>query len=144
VDEYVLAYRLVDPLEPDAMCLPEGGYAVNALAGVRRTPKEGDIFRPDVALVFRYRIAAALRNYEYLPPNVAAAMNTEELVVASIAVGEPLPWGAGKGTFSWLFVTLPVLPDELEYRLVARHLVLVDMRANIVLDVLRDVLPPLS
>jgi hypothetical protein len=144
VDEYVLVYRLVDPLEPDAMCLPEGGYTVNARAGVRRAPKEGDIFRPDVAPAFRNRIAAALRRYEFVPPNVATTMDTEELVAPWIAAGEPLPWGAGKGAFSWLFVTLPVLPEELEYRLVARHLALVDVRANIVVDVVRDVLPPLS
>jgi hypothetical protein len=36
---------------------------------------------------------------------------------------------------------LPALPPELEYRFVGRHLVLIDLGANLVVDVLRNALP---
>jgi hypothetical protein len=41
----------------------------------------------------------------------------EELSGRPITVGQPLPWGAGRRTFDWLFTALPVLPEDLEYRL---------------------------
>ena len=36
---------------------------------------------------------------------------------------------------------LPPLPDELQYRLVGGHLVLVDIHAGLVVDILRHALP---
>ena len=36
---------------------------------------------------------------------------------------------------------LPTLPADLEYRLVGRNLALIDVRANIVVDVLRGAVP---
>lgn len=36
---------------------------------------------------------------------------------------------------------LPDLPAELEYRVVGRHLILRDVKANLIVDVLRDVVP---
>jgi len=41
-----------------------------------------------------------------------------------------------------LIQELPRLPDELEYRFMGRHLILRDVKANIVVDVLTDVIPP--
>ena len=36
---------------------------------------------------------------------------------------------------------LPDLPPELEYRIVGRNLILRDVKANLIVDVLRDVVP---
>ena len=36
---------------------------------------------------------------------------------------------------------LPDLPPELEYRLVGRSLILRDVKANLIVDILRDVVP---
>ena len=36
---------------------------------------------------------------------------------------------------------LPDLPPELEYRIVGRHLILRDVKANLIVDILRDVVP---
>jgi hypothetical protein len=146
VDEYAVVRRLVDPLDPNAMCLPDETLAaVNRLASVpldaRATPRQGDIFLPDVVDLFRARIARTLRHYEFNPTDLVATMSAEELLARPVTVGQQLPWGVGKRTFDWLFTALPVLPDDLEYRLAAGHLVLVDLRANIVVDVLRGVLP---
>jgi hypothetical protein len=146
VDGYILSHRLIEPPDPDAMCVPDESLAaVRSFAGVpldeRPTLQEGAIFLPDVADVFRQRMTRTLLHYEHTPPELATAMNTEELLAPSIKAGEPLPWGVGRRTFAWLFATLPALPEELEYRLVARDLVLFDVRARVVVDVLRDALP---
>ena len=51
----------------------------------------------------------------------------------------------GRNTRPWpaLLPELPALPPELEYRVVGSALVLVDVHADLVLDVLKDALPPL-
>jgi hypothetical protein len=147
VDQYRVVHRVVGPLEPENLCLPDEAYAsVRSLAAIpldeRPAPKEGDIFLPDVADLFRYAIAWTLRHSEYYPPDLLARLNAEDLTVPPIAVNRPLPWGAGRATFTWLLVAaLPALPEDLEYRLVGRTLALVDVRANIVVDVLREAVP---
>ena len=146
VDEYVVVYRVVEPLEPDALCLPDGGYgSVTALRsrtfGERRSLKEGAIFDPEVATFFRQRLAATVRLYGSAPLDLVSTMNREELTAPYVTVGKPLPWGVGSPALAWLLVALPVLPDELDYRLVARDLVLLDVHTNVVVDVLRAALP---
>jgi len=147
VDEYVMVHRLVGSLEPENLCLPdEANASARSLAAVplneRRAPREGDIFLPDVADLFRHRIGWAIRHSEFYPSVLVARMNVEELAASPISVNKPLPWGVGRSPFTWLLATtLPALPEDLEYRLVVRHLALVDLRANIVVDVLRDAVP---
>ena len=43
--------------------------------------------------------------------------------------------------YEYLLRKLPDLPPELEYRIVGRHLILRDVKANLIVDVLRDVVP---
>jgi hypothetical protein len=148
VDDYLVVQRLVGPLEPDNLCLPDDAYAsARALAAVpldeRPAQREGDVFSPDVADLFRDRIAWAFRHSEFQAPDLAARLNAEELRTPPIVVNKPLPWGAGGATFTWrlAMLPLPTLPEGLEYRLIGHALVLVDLRANIVVDVLRDAVP---
>jgi hypothetical protein len=147
VDEYMVVHRLVGPLESDYLCLPDEAVApVRFLAAVpvdkRPAPREGDIFLPDVAELFRHRIAWKIRHSELYPPDLVARLNAEELTAPVIAVNKPLPWNVGGPVFAWVAATvLPALPQDLEYRLVGRSLALVDLRANIVVDVLRDAVP---
>ena len=146
VDHYVVMHRTTETIRPDVMCLPDRTVAeVNELAAVpleaRPMPQEGDIFAPDVADVFRDRIGAALRHQGINVWDLVAEMNEDELVASPVVVAKPLPWGVGDRTIGYLTAGLPSLPEEMEYRLVARDLVLFDMRANIVVDVLRAALP---
>lgn len=145
-DAYVmLHHRLFEPLSEEFMCLPADSIAVlNALADVPRetrpAPREGDIFSPDVADLFRRRIAATLQAYEYNPAEVLAEMDVEELVAPPVLVNEALPRGIGL-MMPWLAGALPVLPEELAYRLVGRDFVLIDVQSNMAVDVIRAVLP---
>jgi hypothetical protein len=106
-----------------------------AIRDARPLAREGTIFTPRVAQFFRARIAhagqtgvidvAVLDGYDDSVPEVHAA----------------LPWGAGAPASARLVGLLPPLPEELEYRFVGRHLVLLDVEASLVVDVLRDALP---
>jgi|SRR5215510_38725 len=148
VDDYLVIHRLVGPLEPDNLCLPPDAYAsAKSLGAVpldeRPAPREGDIFSPDVAGLFRDRIAWAFHHFEFHAPDLAARLDAEELRTPPIEVNKPLPWGANGATFTWRLAAppLPTLPEDLDYRLIGRTLTLVDLRANIVVDVLRDAVP---
>ncbi|HEY1304604.1 MAG TPA: hypothetical protein VGF24_13675 [Vicinamibacterales bacterium] len=146
VDQYVLMRRITEPLPPDMMCLPDGTIAkVNDLAvtpfDARPVPREGDVFSPDVADVFRERIVRAIRQFEVNVWDLVSDMNEEESVAPPVVVGEPLPRGVGEGPVRWLTAVLPVLPEGLEYRLAGRDLVLFDTQAKTVVDVLRVAVP---
>jgi len=147
VDHYVVVdHRVTKAIEPGVMCLPDHTLAeINELADIpfdaRPMPQEGDIFAPDVAEIFRDRIGAALRHQGINVWDLVAEMNEDELMASPVIVATPLPWGVGDRTIGYLTAGLPSLPEELEYRLVARDLVLFDLRANMVVDVLRAALP---
>src|SRR5262249_11802955 len=81
-------------------------------AGVA-TPR-GDIFTPRVAAYLRREIAMAARR---------AQMTGNDVENAAIE-------------------RLPQLPRELEYRFVERDLVLMDAELDMVVDVLKDAMPP--
>jgi hypothetical protein len=106
----------------------------------RATAKQGDIFAPDTARVFRARIMKALESHDYL---------VADLLLPPDEDGETPPPAVVNGTFAWrtaiatpacVLATLPPLPEELQYRFVGRDLVLVDIGANLIVDVLPDVL----
>lgn len=146
VDDYELTHRIVSPVPPPMMCLPDGAVAVvNDLAAIsidaRPVPREGDIFALDVADAFRDRIARALRQHEINVWDLVADMNEDEMVAPPVRVNERLPWGVGDRSIQWLVSALPVLPEQIEYKLVGRDLVIFDVRDDIVVDVLRVALP---
>jgi hypothetical protein len=146
VDTYVLTHRIVAPVVPELMCLPDGEIAaINDLAAIpidaRPAPREGDIFALDVADMFRDRIARAVRQHEINVWDLVAEMNEDEMVASPVRVNEPPPVGVGDRSIQWLVSVLPALPEQLEYKLVARDLVLFDARDHVVVDVLRVALP---
>jgi len=100
-----------------------------------RPAHEGNVFTAAIAPAFRARIAAAVHAAPIAPP---AADDEEERVLEVHATIL-----AGRWTYSWLPIlrTLPDLPAELEYQLVGRHLVIVDVGANLIVDILRDAVP---
>lgn len=108
-----------------------------AIRGARPLADEGDIFTADVASAFRARIAYAIRSAGV--DAMAADSEDEEWVIEANAT---LPWGTGRYVPPAIVNALPGLPAELEYRFVGDDLVLIDVEANLVVDVLRDAFPP--
>jgi hypothetical protein len=110
-----------------------------ALRSARRGAREGEFFTPDIAPQFR-RI---IRN-DFKSRDVVDAFAAMEEVPPSIVVGvnEPWPRTAPHATVPpRLLTSLYALPEGLEYRFLGRHLVLLDTEAELVLDVVRDVVP---
>jgi len=145
VHDYVALHRQVErqfpPLQPTHdMSLVYA--AVDALAGEIRAARhdavQGDVFTPDVARVFRKRIALALT-----PEEVDALLNDrddeadEPVVVGALEVNGSWPEGV---TFDFvppqLIAALPPLQPELQYRIIGRSLVLWDHHANLIVDFL--------
>jgi hypothetical protein len=120
--------------------------AVDALAhairAARPNAREGDIFSPRIREDFRRRINRALRAAGLEPRTLVDEMieDTEEGAFP-VEVNGPFPWLAGNVMLPCVLSALPTLPTELEYRFVGTDLVLVDIHPNLVVDVLRDVLP---
>jgi hypothetical protein len=111
----------------------------NAIRIARPRAKEGDIFTMAASEMFRTKIAAIIRRTDF---DVAAflARHAYEGDEMDVQVFGTLDWHTHLA-LTPLVRELPALPPELEYQFVGRDLVLVDVAANMVVDVLRDALP---
>jgi hypothetical protein len=98
--------------------------------------REGDIFTAPVASAIRVRIAKAVGATR--DSGAMFATPDEEI---GLDVHATMRAGVWDYTWAPMLRTLPALPPELEYQFVGRHLVLVDVRANLVVDVLRYAIP---
>lgn len=110
-----------------------------AIRQARAGAKPGDLFGPELTPHIRSLIKkdwasrsaadrAGLR--EEIPPATRADVNTRYPSVLPLA------------TFpATLLTILPPLPEQLEYRFIGRHLIVRDVNANLIVDVLPNVLP---
>lgn len=146
VTEYVELHRRLDArLSPRQICSnPElVALAAEELAERIRTGRlhaaRGDIFTPEVADLFRVRLAAssAARVVDELPAGLAGENGS---CVPLLEVNDGFRW-AGTTGIGELARVLPPLPLELDYRLAGNALVLIDVPANLVVDVLDEALP---
>jgi hypothetical protein len=110
-----------------------------AIQTLRANAKIGEIFAPEyqpyfIKIVqddFALRSAADRKAIvDELPKNMKVDVNT---VYPTTLPLETFP--------AALLRKLPDLPPELEYRLVGRSLILRDVKANLIVDILRDVVP---
>lgn len=110
-----------------------------AIQTLRANAKIGEVFAPEYQPYFIKIVQDdfALRSavdrkaiIEELPKNMKVDVNT---VYPTTLPLETFPAG--------LLRKLPDLPPELEYRLVGRSLILRDVKANLIVDILRDVVP---
>ena len=143
VEAYMALHRrLADPLprldpnrDPWSRFLGRRDLA-SAIRSARATAKQGDIFSPAVADLFRILIANALADrhrgatFDVWPE--------ESWPVDNPVVNEPFPNGVSHVVPAVLLHHLPALPNEMEYRIVNGSLFLLDVHADIVIDVLLD------
>ncbi|OFW13437.1 MAG: hypothetical protein A3F70_11155 [Acidobacteria bacterium RIFCSPLOWO2_12_FULL_67_14] len=121
-------------------------HAVDAMAAAIRTARpaahEGDLFDADASEWFRARIRESLLENECDAIAILASARDEDAVAAPRpVVNGRFAWEQGSFMPPSLLATFPPLPRELEYRFVERDLVLVDVRASLVVDVLPGALP---
>jgi hypothetical protein len=118
----------------------------NALAtkvqSARATAKPGDIFTPEVQPVFRQLLAPELRGEDghdtkaVLKDDAPAAGTVPFKVNAKFPENQPRPTVPSN-----LLLSLPPLPKPLEYRIVGRHLIILDTAADLVVDYMLNAIP---
>jgi hypothetical protein len=110
-----------------------------ALRDVRKNAKPGDLIptrvagqiRTIVAAYFRGKDAATKRAvFEEVPEHLRPAINKTMPDTAALATVPP-----------GLLNNLPRLPDNLQYRFVGRHIVLLDGDTRLIMDYILNVLP---
>jgi hypothetical protein len=152
IDRYVALHRRLErSLAPEHLFAdPEDMFEAraalaSALRDARPLARRGTIFTPGVAQLFRDRLETTIRRHT-LDVHLAIAETwlDDEL---EPEVHATLPWRFPADLWPpidrWpaLRASLPVLPAELEYRFAGRSLLLIDVHANMVVDVLDAALP---
>jgi hypothetical protein len=103
------------------------------IAALRADAKPGEIFTPEIRNKFRRLMYPELRGEE-------GAETKEELKedapkAVPLKVNAKYPEGAALPTVPPnLLVNLPTLPEEVEYRIIGKNLILRDVQANIIVD----------
>jgi hypothetical protein len=114
-----------------------------AVRNARPDAAPGNIFTPDVAEYFLRQIEAVAR--EAGADRWAALLESQrdevEFDDTSLTVNGDVPWAAGPSICASVLWRLPGLPPELEYRFVGSDLLLIDVRAGLIVDLLKDALP---
>jgi hypothetical protein len=138
--------RLLPPLEvsPDAREIQRRSdrLAIEIVAA-RQGVGEGAIIDAAVGAIFKSRIDEALGDRDRAAV-LAAARNGGGEGAAAPEVHARFPWRSGSFMPAAVIAALPELPPELQYRFVGADLVLVDIGAGLVVDVLRGALPVVS
>lgn len=111
---------------------------------LRPQAKQGDIFTPEITDLFRHLIAMAIngqdgekirKSYAHAEPDAVRRLNLE----VNQAYPDKVPLQSMPPS---LLLNLPELPKELEYRFVGHELILRDIPANLIVDVIPDLRTP--
>ena len=147
VHEYVALHRLLEgPLPPLRVTLDITTVQASMrdlalrIQLVRANARQGDLITPDVARMFRRRVATCLPADQWAAIFADNAQEEED-----VRIGPPpalhvnMEWPE-QVLFGFvppqLLATLPRLPPELQYRIIGNALVLWDHHANILVDFL--------
>jgi hypothetical protein len=149
VNKYVSLHRQFERYLPPPLDFTdprEAERSMRALAeGLKRARPfvgEGNIFLGEIAISIRGALASAVRNAD---PECQRALGdvlaVPHLSVWSETVNDAFPWAMSRMLPTCIADALPELPVELQYRIVGPDLVLIDLHANLIVDILRDALP---
>ena len=145
VDAYTNLHRTVAASVPEEMCADpeEIQRRVERLAEALRTERAaalaGNVFRPAIASLFQRRLADAIRQSAHRGDALASQQAPKD--APRLGVNDAFPWIAGHVMTPVILASLTPLPPELEYRFVYRDLVLLDVGANLIVDILENALP---
>jgi hypothetical protein len=146
VNNYVALHRLLEgPLPPLRTTTNMDEIRINMqvlarqIVLARQHAAEGDIITPEVARLFRRRIATCLPPEEWAAILAELAKDDDGVPVPAVALRVNMPWPEHISfgfVPSQLLFALPPLPAELQYRIIGRSLVLWDHHANLIVDFL--------
>jgi hypothetical protein len=110
----------------------------HAIREARRNTKQGDIFTPEISTEIRRLIAIAIQQGD--GDHIGQSLRRAEPVHLHLEVNESYPEHVPlQSTPPSLLGNLPALPPEIEYRITGRDLVLLDAKANLIVDLIRGV-----
>lgn len=149
IDRYVRLHRRLErDLPPEHLFgdMEDMPIAVDALhyamLAARPNASAGTFFTPGVAELLTARLARAITASGLTPAEAKVAMNLGDHGRNPQAqVNGRIPPGRHVRVWPALLAVLPALPEELEYRFIGWDLVLVDVHADLIVDVLTDALP---
>lgn len=95
----------------------------------RAQAKQGDIFTPIITAEFRKTLVVAMDAHTWAVVMDENPGDTETRINGTYPAREPFTTVPPN-----VLAVLPRLPDEIEYRLMGRDLILLDARANIIID----------
>jgi hypothetical protein len=112
----------------------------NKVRVLRAGAKQGEIFAPEIAQYFRRQLSAALVGPH--GKEIRTSLRRAEPVKLDLQINQSYPENVPLQSMPpSMLLKLPELPDELEYRIIDRELVLRDTEANIVVDYIPEALP---
>jgi hypothetical protein len=131
------------PLSPTAsaseLAARQGSLAA-ALRLARKTAKQGDLIPTAVAGQLRTIVQADFRGRK---PDARQAAFSEVADAGRPVINQLYPAKAALPTVPPLLLgKLPMLPDNLQYRFIDRHLVILDGDTQLIIDYVSNVLPP--
>ena len=109
-----------------------------AIRIARAGARQGNFFTDALAAELRLRIDNALATNGLTAADVHAAEAADGIdpAMVRLTVNGPFPWIYATAMFPCVSRALPELPPELQYRMVGSTLVLIDVHASLVLDLL--------
>jgi len=148
IDEYVSLHRDLERALPplrvteDARQISQAVEALgSAIRAARPGARTGDIFDREIGTLIRTRIKGIVWEHGDLVTDVLADIEEEvPLDAPRPVVNGSFPWTRGSMMPPDILGVLPAVPEELQYRFVGRDLVLVDLHADLVIDILRGAL----
>jgi hypothetical protein len=113
-----------------------------AIRAERPGATQGAFFTPALAPELRARINEALLADDFTADDVIRAGRVDGIDYGRVAlrVNGTFPWILGTAMFPCVIQALPELPPELQYRIVGTDLVLIDIHASLIVDILPSAL----
>ena len=112
-----------------------------AIRARRSDARVGDIFTFEVRIALRAIIDRSICAQGLTADEVIRGIE-EETVPGALppAINKPFPWQFEAMMPPYLLAHLPKLPRGIQYRIVGRDLVLIDLESTLVVDILREAL----
>lgn len=147
-DYAVMHRRLEQQIGPFDLNTPidEINRVINELAAAIRTEraeaKQGDLFTPALARELRARVHDSLRAHDFSAADVLNASHVDGIDYGRVAlkVNGTFPWALGVSMLPCVIEALPAVPPELQYRFVGADLLLIDVHASVIVDILPSAL----
>lgn len=110
-----------------------------AIREARRNARQGDIFTPEISMEIRETIHGEMQS---AGKRIEASLRHAEPVELRLGVNDSYPANVPlQSTPPSLLTNLPPLPKEVEYRVAGHDLILLDVKANLVADVIENIIP---